>query len=225
MLADTFSLFFPDNCAGCGEPLLKNEKTICTLCLAELPFTGFHKEKDNLVEKLFWGKVKLEAAISLCYFSKSTRVQHLLHELKYKGNQKVGEFLGKELGKQIKENERFGTIDAVIPVPLHKKKEKKRGYNQSTAIATGVCSVIEKESLPLAVIRNRETSTQTRKSKYARWENVDSIFSVADKKALQGKHVLIIDDVITTGSTLESMIGEILKIEGAKVSVATLACA
>lgn len=225
MLADAFSLFFPNNCAGCGEPLLKNEKTICTFCLADLPYTGFHHEKGNAVEKLFWGKVPLEAAFALCFFSKSTRVQHLLHELKYKGNQPVGELLGKELGKQIKENERFGAIDAVVPVPLHPKKEKKRGYNQSAVIAEGICSILEKEPMKHIVVRTRETTTQTRKSRFARWENVDSIFTVTDKKQLEGKHILIVDDVVTTGSTLESMIQEILKVKGTKVSVAAIACA
>lgn len=225
MLRNLVELFFPNNCAGCKTALLKNEDTICTRCLSELPYTDYIHYADNPVAKIFWGKLKVEAACSFLHFTKTTTVQKLLHELKYKGNKQVGYVLGYMMGKALLKNEVFTTIDYIIPVPLHPKKERKRGYNQSWLIVQGIADAMNIKALEKAVIRNINTESQTKKSRFKRWENVESIFRVKDKEILSNKHILLVDDVITTGSTIEACLQEILKTEGTKASIATLACA
>ncbi len=225
MIGDLLSLFFPDNCAACGASLLKNEKTICIKCQLELPYTRFHDDPENQVTKLFWGKVKLEAATSLMFFQKDARIQTLLHSLKYKGGTQVGERLGVWLGQELADTNRFADVDVIIPVPLHPKKERKRGYNQSEHIALGISEGFDKPIVNNALLRSKHTSTQTRKSKFNRWENVADIFDLKQPERLENKHLLLVDDVVTTGSTLEACASVLGKIPGTKVSIATIACA
>jgi ComF family protein len=225
MLGHLFELFFPDNCAGCKSPLFKNEHTICTKCLANLPYTDYINYADNPVAKIFWGKLKVEAAASYLHFTKTTTVQKLLHELKYKGNKQVGHVLGYMMGKELLKNEIFGTTQYVIPIPLHPKKERKRGYNQAWSIAQGIAHAMNIEALERAVVRNVYTESQTKKTRFKRWQNVESIFSVKEKDKLKHQHIILVDDVITTGSTMEACLQEIIKNEGTKVSVAALASA
>ncbi|WP_153640877.1 ComF family protein [Prolixibacter sp. NT017] len=225
LVNDFISLFFPQLCAGCGEPLVHGEEEICIRCLADLPRTGFARFADNKVAQVFWGRIPLEHAVSLCYFEKGSRLQKMFHRMKYQREPGVGKVLGRELGIELFSSSMFETLDAVIPVPLHPKKQKKRGYNQSEYIANGISEVMNIPVISDVLIRNVHTSSQTRKSRYHRWENVEGIFQVTKPEKLGNLHVLVVDDVVTTGATLEACCAPLLKIPGVKVSIATLACA
>lgn len=224
-LADFVSLFFPELCQACGESLVTGEELICTDCRYNLPFTNFHLKPDNMVAQQFWGKINLEAAYAMCYFSKGGKIQHLMHRFKYKGTQKIGNLLGNIAGEQLIANPVFRSADTIIPVPLHKSRLRKRGYNQSMCFAEGLA---EKLNIPVEednLVRIRATETQTHRSRFSRFENMQEVFAVKDPEALINKHILLVDDVVTTGSTLEACGAELLKIEGLKLSIATIACA
>ena len=219
------NLFFPNVCQACGEALLKQEKVVCFSCLYKLPKTGFHLHDDNPVSRVFWGRVDLNAASSFLFFSKGGKVQHLIHSLKYKGNQETGVFLGKLFGADLQKSELFKSVDLVIPVPLHPKKQHKRGFNQSRSIAKGIGETMEIPLVTNKLIRIINTSTQTKKSREGRWDNVKNAFDVKEVSSLENKHILLVDDVLTTGATLEACAQNLLKIQGVKVSIATLAYA
>ncbi len=224
MLRDFISLFYPNLCAGCQRSLVRRERVLCIDCRLTMPRTDFHTFRENPVHRLFRGRTQVESSTSLLYFHKGTGVQQMLHQLKYKGNTDLGEELGQELGRTLKKSELFAGIDAVIPVPLHPKKEKQRGYNQSMVIAKGVAVALEVQTRK-NLVRSANTSTQTRKSRYERWQNVETVFKIKNPASLEGKHILLIDDVVTTGATIEACANELLKIPGTKVSIATVACA
>jgi ComF family protein len=217
------SLFFPLICPGCGNDLQTSDDQICISCFHRLPVTEFHRHTSNPVEKIFWGRVPIQSACSYLYFTTHSIVQHLMHELKYNGNKDVGIFLGKQMGHSLLETDRFSMIEAIIPLPLHPKREKQRGYNQAAAIAEGISEILGIEVINDTIIRNVETRTQTKKSRVERWENIDGKFSVLDPDRINGKQILLIDDVITTGATLESCARTILSAPAAGVSIATLA--
>jgi len=224
MIRDFISLFFPNICLACSKPLQKFERCVCTSCNYHLPKTNFHKEKENPITKMFWGRVNLFSGASFFYFQKAGRVQHLIHQLKYKGQQAVGEYIGEIYGAELNQSMYFNTIDYIVPVPLHQKKLKKRGYNQSECFANGLSKSM---NIPIAsdLQRNFYTETQTKKTRFERWKNVGSVFEVKDKTKFINKHILIVDDVITTGSTIESCALHFSEIEGIKISVATIAYA
>lgn len=224
-LDDLLSLFYLRICLACGNSLYPNEEVVCFSCLYHLPETGFHLEKDNPVSRLFWGKVPLENASACYYFAKGGKVQHLIHQLKYKGRKAIGEYLGAYFGRKLKASPAYSDIDIILPVPLHPKKLRKRGYNQSEIVAGGLAEGMQVEFNSKILIRKVASSTQTKKSKYQRWENVKDIFGVTETSELEGKHVLLVDDVITTGSTLEACIHTLNDISDIRVSVAALACA
>lgn len=218
-------LFYPSVCAACGTSLFGWEKLVCTRCRSLLPKTGYELNEDNPLARLFYGKVRMKAVTACFFFSKEGKVQHLIHELKYKGNSDAGIFLGQELGKSIKEAPLFQGIDYLVPVPLHPKREKERGYNQSAMIAQGIT---EKTGIPIGkgfLVRSVNTATQTHKSKEERWQNVKDIFEVQHAEQLEGKHVLLIDDVLTTGATLEACALKLSTIPGITISCAAAACA
>lgn len=218
-------LFYPTVCAACGIPLFKWENLVCTRCRSLLPKTGYELNEDNPLAGLFYGKVRLKAVTACFFFSKEGKVQHLIHELKYKGNGDVGVFLGQELGKTLKEAPLFQDVDFLIPVPLHPKREKERGYNQSMMIAQGIAEVT---GIPIGdkyLIRSMYTATQTHKTKAERWENVKDIFEVRNADTLEGKYVLLIDDVLTTGATLEACALKLSAVPGIAIGCATAACA
>ena len=224
-LDSILNLFYPRVCAACGEALLKDEETVCLKCRYLLPRTGYENHADNPVAQTFYGRVKFHAVTSCFFFAKSGKVQHLIHQLKYKGNKESGVFLGQQIGLSIKEAPLFQGIDYLIPVPLHPKREKKRGYNQSLMIAKGINEVT---GIPIGdkfLIRAVNTATQTKKSAEERFKNVKDIFEVRFANELENKHVLIIDDVLTTGSTLESCAHALEYIPGIVISAATAACA
>ena len=224
-LADFTALLFPQLCPACGESLMAGEHIICTDCRFNLPFTNFHLQPDNIVARQFWGKVNLEAAYALYYFAKGGKVQNLMHHFKYKGMQQIGVLLGNIAGAQLVKNDIFKTVDVIIPVPLHKKRLKQRGYNQSTCFADGLAQKLNAVVDESSLIRPRATETQTHKSRFSRFENMQEVFAVINPEKLINKHVLLVDDVITTGSTLEACAVQLLKIEGLKLSIATIAYA
>ena len=223
-LNDFFSLLFPDLCVVCNSHLVNQENLICTKCLYNLPKTNYHKEIDNPVSQLFWGRTKIELATGFFSFSKGSKYQKMMHKFKYQSNKEIGYVLGKSFGNYLNNSE-FKNIDLIIPVPLHKSKLKKRGYNQSEWIARGLSESMQKPLDVKSFIRSVATETQTRKSRFDRWKNVENIFRVIENEALKGKHVLLVDDVVTTGSTLEACANAILEVENSKVSIATLAIA
>ena len=224
-LNDFISLIYPNLCAACGDVLLKNEITICTSCLFHLPKTNYHKYKDNPVSKTFWGRINIESAASIYYFTKSGNVQNMIHELKYKGNKKIGFYLGKMYGNELKHSDIFNNIDVIIPVPLHPKKEKKRGFNQSKIFADGLSISMNKPVDTISLIRTYSSESQTRKSRFNRWENVKEIFSIQHHENLINKNILLVDDVITTGATIEACGSLLLEIEGVKLFVVSIAVA
>lgn len=209
---------------ACGESLLKHEECICSQCIYYLPKTNFHKEKENEVSKLFWGRVEIQSACAFYYFKKQSKVQNLLHQLKYKGQKQVGVKLGSLYGVELKQDKKFEDINLIIPVPLHPDKEKKRGYNQSEMFAIGLSQTMHAPAESSLLIRNFASETQTKKSKYNRWENVKSIFEVTDIEKLKDKHILLVDDVITTGATIEACAQHLLTVPGTRVSIAAIAC-
>lgn len=219
------SLFYPRMCVSCGDALQQNERHLCLHCQMHLPETHFHKDLENPLNLIFAGRVKVENVCSLLYYKKGNGVQHILHALKYKGQKELGSFLGEYYGRQLKLEPRFRTIDFIIPIPLHPDKERKRGYNQSEWIAKGLSAGMGKPYRTDVLVRTHYTETQTKKSRFSRWENVKEVFEVADADALRGRHVLVCDDVLTTGATMEAAIQKLHSAAECYVSVATLATA
>ena len=223
MINDFFNLIFPKLCSACSGALLKNEKIICISCVVNLPKTNFHKDKDNPVNKVFWGRVDVEMASSFYLFSKKSKVQNLLHNLKYRGVKEVGSVLGELFGFELNNSKFYKDIDFIVPVPLHQNKLKKRGYNQSEWIAIGLSKSMKVPVNIDSLYRRSDSETQTKKSRYKRWENVGEIFGLANNN-LEGKRILLVDDVVTTGATIEAC-AQLLIQQNCKVLVATIAYA
>ncbi len=222
---DFISLLFPRLCYGCGDHLMRNESLICTDCYVRIPRTEYHTQPENPVAQLFWGRCCIEKAAAFSYYNKGSRIRRLIHNLKYNGIQELGIELGKIYGRSLKESGFTDEIDLIIPVPLHPVKKRTRGFNQSELISAGLS---ESTGVPvdlLSLARVSVSDTQTKRSRYDRWTNVEGIFAVTDQDLIKGKHILLVDDVITTGSTIESCTNELLKTEGVRVSVIALAYA
>lgn len=223
LVSDVIALLFPNLCSGCGLALHPSEKAICTHCELDLPYTDFYWYAHNRVAKQFWNRLPFEAAMAMLYFKKNTKTQNLIHNLKYNGKTEVGQKLGNLLGNKLAISEHYKEIDFIIPVPLHLKKERARGYNQSDYIADGVAEVLSIPVLKNSLIRKKITETQTRKSRFIRYENMLSVFDVQKPEQLQHKHVLLIDDVITTGATIEACGNALIERGIKKLSIASLA--
>ncbi|MDN3587256.1 ComF family protein [Pedobacter aquatilis] len=222
---DLIGLLFPNLCNACGISLFQNEHLICTHCLYDLPFTDYHIYEENRVAKQLWGRLPLHGAMAMLYFRKGAKVQNLIHNLKYNHKTEVGNLLGNMLGDRLNKSPIYENIDLIIPVPLHKKKLRIRGYNQSTFIAEGIS---EKMNVPLdenTLVRITSTESQTKKSRYSRYENMKDVFGITNPDVIKGKHILLIDDVITTGATLEACANALLENGAEKVSIAALAFA
>jgi len=220
------SLAYPEFCSACGTNLYQTEKAICGLCRNSLPKTNFHFHPDNLATKLFWGKALIRSAASYYYYRKGSEVKSLIHQLKYKDQKDVGEIVGKWYAQELKESSLFADVDTIMPVPLHPDKFKKRGYNQSEQIAVGMIQEFNARYDNQSLTRKYFTETQTRKKVFDRHENVDDVF-VYESNLEKPHHILIVDDVITTGSTLIACINAIRAKLGTDVdiSVATIAIA
>lgn len=224
-ITDALSLFFPQSCEVCGDVLVYGEKVICLSCLSEIPRTNFHLHSGNTLEKVFWGRTRLERVSAYFHYTKGSAYQKLLHRLKYEGRKEIGYEIGRLYGAELKSTGVFSDVDYLIPIPLHPKKEKKRGYNQSLQIANGLAESLGIPVRPDLIRRTHFTDTQTNKSRIERWENVSEIFSVQDSNALTDKHLVLVDDVITTGATIEACSEVINAAARCKISAISMAVA
>lgn len=218
-----FELFYPKLCKSCNSPLNTGEKIICTECRHKLPQTNFHLSADNQIEKIFYGRTKIEFASSFLFFNKNGLTQNLIHNLKYKGHQDIGVELGNWFGKVLNDNSKLQDVDYVVAVPLHRRKEKKRGYNQVDTFGRAFAEELGAEYSKNNLVRISQSETQTKKSRFARWKNVEEIFNLNQPELFEGKHIVLIDDVITTGATLEACCHEVEKSKGVRISIATIA--
>lgn len=225
LLSDLLSLLFPELCCGCGCHLNRGESGICGTCLFQLPYTDHHLYAENRTSRHFWGKIPFHAAMSLLYFRKGERVQRIIHHLKYSGRKETGIRLGLLMGKQLRQTSFYMDIELIIPVPLHKIKEKKRGYNQSSCIAEGIAMALNLPVGEKVVSRKTATESQTGKGRYDRQENMQHAFCILNSSAVEGRHVLLVDDVITTGATIEACAAELHKCNIRKLSIIAAACA
>lgn len=215
-------LAFPHICEGCSTDIVDANHYLCLQCRDQLPETHFQSHADNPVEKIFWGRLPLTAATASYYFTKGATLQHLLHQFKYKGQQRLGFYLGQLMGSQLINNPRFQEVTALVPLPLFPKKERQRGYNQAMVLCEGISDVWQRPIIKNAVIRASATESQTRKNRMERWQNMENRFELNDKAALAHQHILLVDDVVTTGATLESCGRAILEAANARLSIATL---
>lgn len=220
---DALHLFYPHHCLGCGSDLLSKDALLCAYCIHELPNTGFEKFEHNYVENIFRGRMPVRSAHSQFYFSKGKLVQQLIHELKYKANKEIGYYLGNMMGSCLLTGGRFTNIDYLIPLPLYPDKEYKRGYNQAAIICDGISRATQIPTMYNNVIRQRPTETQTKKHRSARWDNVANSFSIKNPDVLRNKNILLVDDVITTGASIEACGQIILQVSGTNISIAALA--
>ena len=225
MINNLINLFFPKACLSCTIALSDNEEYVCTNCRHDLPVTNFHFDDSDEVKKVLYGRVKIQNATAMFRFQKKGIVQQLIHNLKYKGHQEVGDFLGAWLGEELKSINNYKSIDAVIPVPLHKKKLKKRGYNQVERFGIQLAERLDVEYIDSVLIKITNTNSQVKKSRLARWNEKDAIFSIQNLNQIKNKHILLVDDLITTGATIEACANQLLKGANVKISLATMAIA
>ncbi len=221
-ISSFFDILFPDLCKSCNRPINKGEKIICTSCRHKLPQTDYHLYKNNKIEKIFYGRSKIEFASSFLFFNKNSLTQNLIHKLKYKGHQEIGTLIGNWYGTKLKEESNL-YFDFIVAVPLHRHKERKRGYNQVDTFGKSLAEIFEAEYSKNNLVRIYKSETQTKKSRFARWLNVKEIFDLNDHELFQNKRVLLIDDVVTTGATLDACCNELSKSTGVKISVVTMA--
>lgn len=223
---DLLSLFYPRLCSGCRKNLPVRQSVLCVHCRYRLPWTGFHRRpEDNPFAEQFWGRIPLQAATALCYFTRGGITQQLVHRLKYRSDTEVGLLLGKLLGSRLLEAEAFRDVSLILPVPLHPRKKRRRGYNQSDYFAQGLSGSMQRPWNGQALCRHSPTPSQTRKGRMERFANVASAFGVKSPNLLRGRHILLVDDVMTTGATLEACGRKILEIPETKLSFATIAFA
>lgn len=225
MLKSLLNLFFPPVCGGCNSFLLTNEKVICTLCRHHIPLTNHHLLPENEAFKKFYGRIPLEYASAFVYFHKKGIVQELIHKLKYKGHEEIGAVLGHWYAQDLKESTHLNTINMIIPVPLHKKKLKERGYNQVSTFGKALSAEFSISYEDSILIRTVYSKTQSKKNLLDRSEGISAVFDVSFTEEHHNKHFLLVDDVITTGATLEACARALLKIPGAKISIVCMAMA
>ena len=225
MLKPIINLFFPKVCYACLYLLHDNEETICTNCRHDLPVTNFHFNNDDTVAKVFYGRAKIENGTALFRFEKKGIVQQLIHGLKYKGYENIGFFLGNWLGGELKNIKPYKSIDLVIPVPIHKNKLKKRGFNQVAKFGEQIAEALKADYKEDVLLKVTNTKSQVNKKRLARWNNSDELFTLAHSESIKNKHVLLVDDIITTGATLEACIAVLNQAKNIKISIATMAIA
>lgn len=225
MLQSLQDLFFPQSCKSCSKHLKHYEHFICTACRHHLPLTNFHKNNDDAIQKLFYGRLNLVNATSLFHFEKRGGVQQLMHNLKYRGDHKISFFLGEWLGHELALEENYQGIDIVVPVPIHPKKKKTRGYNQVDGFAKAIASNLKAHYVGDLLTKSKNTSTQVFKGRFKRSDEVFGAFSIQDVSNYNGLHILLVDDILTTGATIEACAIQLLKIPNIKLSVAVMAIA
>lgn len=225
MLQPLLHLLYPHSCESCGIDLSRREEILCVACSRHLPVTGFQLIPDNPVEKIFIGRIPLQHATAGYYFGQQSRLQQLVHQFKYHGRKDIALYLGRQLGLQLQQSAWWQKVTAVMPVPLHAVKQRHRGYNQAAVLAAGIAAVLGCSLLEDGLERIPNSSTQTRKSRMERWENVSTAFTLKENTAISKQHVLLVDDVVTTGATMEACAQAIMKEEDVEVSVCTLAYA
>ena len=221
-LRDLLHVFLPQVCFSCDESLLYHEEVLCMTCLYHLPLTDFHLDNENETARQLWGKINFQRAISMLYLAKSSRVEKLLYRLKYNNQPEIGIFLGKYYARKLLEINFFEAIDIIVPVPIHRSKLRKRGYNQSSQFAKGLSTIAQVPWTDKLLARTVSSVSQTKKSRIERYENVAGVFELNDQTAVQGKNILLVDDVLTTGATI-CTVGNILVEAGAKASILTIA--
>jgi ComF family protein len=226
-LTDFLALFFPQVCLACQDSLVAGEHHLCTTCRAELPYTNYHllPTAQNPLSRRFWGKLPVAHTLSYLRFLRHGQVQHLLHQLKYQGQQELGKALGQLYGAELAEASLSLTFDLIVPVPLHRRKLARRGYNQADAFAEGLAATLPCPWSATALRRTEHTASQTRKSRAERWHNVATVFEVANPQEVADRHILLVDDVLTTGATLEACGAALLAAGARQLSIATIACA
>jgi ComF family protein len=219
-----YGLFFPNLCIACQQNTPQPSVPVCTTCENNLSLTHFHQQKENAMMERFWGRVRIEYAASFYYFSKNSVIQELMHALKYQHKAQIGVMLGEWYGHELKDSP-FAKVDYIIPVPLHFKRFHERGYNQSEMIAKGLSNILGIPYYSDILIRSEYTETQTKKSRSERFDNVKDAFQIEKSNLIEGKHILLIDDILTTGATLEACAFRVLEIPNTKVSILTIAMA
>ncbi|MFV5690601.1 ComF family protein [Flavobacterium sp. LT1R49] len=225
MFESIINLFFPKVCSGCSSFLVVNENVICTVCRHDIPLTNHHLNPVNDAFKKFYGRIPVIHTSALFYFHKKGIVQELIHNLKYKGHEEIGTILGEWYAEDLKNIQLLKTVDEIIPVPLHRRKLKERGYNQVTAFGKALSSSLNLDYNDSLLIRNVYSKTQSKKNLLGRTEGIETIFDVSFTEKDHHKHFLLIDDVITTGATLEACSHALLKIPGIKISIICMAMA
>lgn len=223
MFHDLINLFYPQICNCCDKPLLKHEAVICTLCLHQLPLTGYHNDNENATKKVFEARLSLENATSLLYFGKKGLVQHLIHNLKYRKQEEVSAFLGRWLSEELTINSSFREVSCVVPVPLHQKKLKTRGFNQVAGFGKELAKNLNAHYIDDVLVKKSSSLTQTLKKRVGRWGMLEETFKIENQEKLEGLHILLVDDLVTTGATLEACGNKLLAIKDTKLSIATMA--
>jgi len=224
-MINLLNLFFPKVCEACNDALSDNEMVLCTSCRHHLPVTNFHFDTAEDVKKVVYGRVKLENATALLHFSKKGIVQQILHNLKYRGHEEIGEFFGKWFGAELATIDTYKNIDVIVPVPLYKTKLRKRGYNQVTKFGKEIAKALNADYNDTVLIKTKSSKTQVFKGRLKRWNDDGALFDISENKSLAGKHILLVDDIITTGATVEACATVLLKIDNIKLSLATMAIA
>jgi ComF family protein len=220
------NFLMPQTCPGCGDLLpARKHHALCWRCLKSLPLTGFEKHDDNPVARMFYGRMPLQQASALLFFNAGTLTQQLVHQIKYKGHQDLGHYMGSLMAQSLLKTPWASTVDVLVPLPLNAKKLRRRGYNQSLLLAEGIAEVLQKPIENVAVVRTAYTQSQTRKTRLQRWTNVAEVFDLKAPERLQNRHVLLVDDVVTTGATLEACGQTLLQVPGLTLSVHCLAVA
>lgn len=217
------NLFFPKLCRGCDNELLTNEVEICTFCRHRLPLAAFHQNESDELQKIFYGRVPVVNATALFYFQKNGLTQKFVHALKYKGAVNIGNEFGKWLGNELKLIDSYKMIDAVVPVPLHKKKLRQRGYNQVEGFGKEIAKALNVDYIDDVLIKITPTKSQVFKERVARIFSQQEVFTTQNEQKVKGKHLLIVDDIITSGATLESCASNLLRTKGVKLSFAAIA--